>query len=114
MAVTATKIANSADMVHGAERAHSRRLTFSGNYATGGEAISASTFGLRRMTRLIPHAGVASSSDVATSIPIGWNTATSKLVFYEGSAAGTALSEKTNAEAYPTGCFIDVTAFGSR
>jgi hypothetical protein len=114
MTVVATKITGAPDVVHGSERAHSRRLTFSGNYATGGEAITASTFGLRRITRLIPHAGVASSSDVATSIPIGWNTATSKLLFYEGSAAGTALSEKTNAEAYPTGCFIDVTVFGSR
>jgi hypothetical protein len=114
MTVVATKITCSSSSVKRQIGRASRRLTFSGNYATGGEAITASTFGLRRITRLIPHAGVASSSDVATSIPIGWNTATSKLLFYEGSAAGTALSEKTNAEAYPTGCFIDVTVFGSR
>jgi hypothetical protein len=41
-----------------------------------------------------------------------YDQANSKLTFYEGSAAGTALSEKTNSEAYPTGCFIDVTAVG--
>jgi hypothetical protein len=114
MTVVATKITGAPDVVSGAERVHSRRLTFSSTYATGGEAITPSTFGLRRISRLVCHAGVASSSDVATSIPIGWNTATSKLMFYEGSAAGTALSEKTNGEAYPTGCFIDATAFGSR
>ena len=114
MAVTATKITGAPDVVHGNERVHSRRLTFSGNYATGGEAISASTFGLRRMSRLVFHGGAASASDVATGIPVNWNTATSKVVFYEGSAAGTALSEKTNAEAYPTGAFIDATAYGSR
>jgi hypothetical protein len=45
MTVVATKITGAPDVVHGSERAHSRRLTFSGNYATGGEAITASTFG---------------------------------------------------------------------
>lgn len=120
MTVVATKITGVPDVVSGSERCHTRRLTFSGNYATGGEAVAATAaaattnFGLRRVTRLVPHAGVASSSDVATSIPIGWNNANGKLMFYEGSAAGTALSEKTNSEAYPTGCFIDVTVFGSR
>lgn len=114
MAVTATKITGAPDAVAGAERVHTRRLTFSGNYATGGEAITASTFGLRRISRLIMHAGAASAADVATAIPVGWDRANSKLTFYEGSSAGTALSEKTNAEAYPTGCFIDATAYGSR
>jgi hypothetical protein len=62
---------------------------------------------------VIVHGGVAISSDVATAIPIAYNYATGKFAFYEGSAAGTALSEKTNAEAYPTGCKCRVTVIGN-
>jgi len=101
-------------MVHGAERVHTRRLTFSGNYATGGEAITASTFGLRRISRLVLHNGVAASADLATSNPVAYNSGTGKIAFYESGASGAATAEKTNAEAYPTGSFLDVSAFGSR
>jgi hypothetical protein len=52
------------------------------------------------------------ASGKATALPVFYDQANGKLTFYEGSAAGTALSEKTNSEAYPTGCFIDVTAVG--
>lgn len=120
MAVAATKITGVPDVVMGNRRVHARRLTLSGNYATGGEAIAGttalnrSTFGLSKVTRVILHNGVAAAADLATGVPIAYNTATGKLVAYEGSAAGTALSEKTNAEAWPTGAFVDVTAEGSR
>ena len=87
-------------------------LTFSGNYATGGEAWAASDAGLRKLEQVVIHGGVAVASDLATAIPIFYNYATSKFTFYEGSAAGTALSEKTNAEAYPTGCKCRVTVKG--
>jgi hypothetical protein len=91
------------------------RLTFSGNYATGGEAIAASSVGggLKKIEHVFIQGGVAMASGVATGVAIGWDQANLKFVFYEGSAAGTALSEKTNAEAYPTGCFIDVTFVGN-
>lgn len=112
MAVSAAKITGVQDTVYGNERVRTRRLTFSSNYATGGETIAASLFGLKRISRLSFHGGAAAAADVATGIPFFYNQATGKLVFFEGSSAGTALSEKTNSEAYPTGCFIDVTAFG--
>jgi hypothetical protein len=120
MTVVATKITGVPDVVHGSERCHTRRLTFSGNYATGGEAVAATAatattnFGLRRITRLILHNGVAASADVATSNGVAYNSATGKIVFYESAATGLAHLEKTNSEAYPTGSFLDVTAFGSR
>jgi hypothetical protein len=79
------------------KRARVLDLVFSGNYATG---------------EVVVHGGVAVASDLATAIPIFYNYATSKFTFYEGSAAGTALSEKTNAEAYPTGCKCRVTCRG--
>lgn len=112
MAVSAAKISGVEDIVVSNRKMVTRRLTFSSNYATGGEAVTASTFGLRVLNRVIPNGGVAMASDKATGIPIAWDAANLKFVFYEGSSAGTALSEKTNSEAYPTGCFIDVTAIG--
>lgn len=112
MAVSAAKISGVDDFVVGTRKYRTRRLTFSGNYATGGEAITAALFGigLRKIDQMHPHGSVAMASDKATGILFGLDAANSKVTFYEGSAAGTALSEKTNAEAYPTGCFIDVSA----
>jgi hypothetical protein len=94
------------------KRARVLDLVFSGNYATGGEAFTAADAGLRNVSEVVVHGGVAVASDLATAIPIFYNYATSKFTFYEGSAAGTALSEKTNAEAYPTGCKCRVTCRG--
>jgi hypothetical protein len=117
MAVSAATIAGIEDLVvlspDKNARVCTRRLTFSGNYATGGEAITPADFGVSAFKRVLPHGGVAAAADVATALPVFWNAATGKFVFYEGSAAGTALSEKTNAEAYPTGCFLDVTVIGN-
>lgn len=112
MAVAAAAISGVQDTTFGNKRIRCRRLTFSGNYATGGEAYTAALFGLKKIEQLVPLGGVAAASDKATSIPVFVDQANSKVTFYEGSAAGTALSEKTNAEAYPTGCFLDVTAIG--
>ena len=113
MAVTAAKIANTTDTVIGNKKMRTRRLTFSGNYATGGEAITPALFGLnRRIEQLLTPGGVAMASNVATGIAVGWNAATSKLVFFESAASAAAFLEKDNAEAYPTGCFIDVTVIG--
>jgi hypothetical protein len=112
MAVTPTVISGAQDTTFGNKRVRPRRLTFSSNYATGGEAITAANFGLKKIEHLFFQGGVAVASDKTTAIPVFYDQANAKLTFYEGSAAGTALSEKTNAEAYPTGCFIDVTAVG--
>lgn len=90
----------------GGYRVESFDLVFSGNYATGGEALP--PFG-GTVLEVIPHGGVAVASDLATAVPVFYDYATSKFTFYEGSAAGTALSEKTGAEVYPTGCKVRVT-----
>lgn len=111
MAVAATGVAG-ANYVSGNKKVRVYDLVFSGNYATGGESFTAATVGLKVINQVIPHGGAATSSDLTTAIPLAYNHATSKFVFYEGSAAGTALAEKTNAEAYPTGCKIRVTVVG--
>jgi hypothetical protein len=112
MAIAITKVARYADP---GGRTAVLDLVFSGNYATGGETFGPTTtgVGLRTFTEVRVHGGVAISSDVATAIPIAYNYATGKFAFYEGSAAGTALSEKTNSEAYPTGCKCRVTVTGN-
>lgn len=110
MAVAIAKVAGG-DHVAGNKRRLPRDLTFSGNYATGGETVLPATVGLKTIEQVV-HNGVAISSDVATALGVAYNHATSKFVFYEGSAAGTALSEKTNAEAYPTGLKLRCTFVG--
>lgn len=112
MAIAVTKPVAGSDYTSANKKVKVRKLVFSGNYATGGEAYTASSVGLRVIEQIIIHGGVAASSDVATAIPVFVDYTNSKFVFYEGSAAGTALSEKTNAEAYPTGCNFRATFIG--
>lgn len=114
MAVTLTRITG-ADHVEGNMKVKVRDAVFSGNYATGGETILASDVNLRRIFQ-VRSTGVATSTDLATANPIGVRinaAGTSAIVTqYEGSAAGTAISEKTNAEAYATGSNIRLTFLG--
>ncbi len=109
MAVAFTRIKQT---VYGTDRIVTGTLVFSGNYATGGEAVTPATFGLTRLDVLI-FDGLAVSTDVATANGVKYNAATAKIVQYEGSAAGTALSEKTNAEVYATGSNVNVLAIGA-
>lgn len=108
MAVAATINQRS---VFGDRRAHNVTLVFSGNYATGGEAVTPGLFGLNVLEMVI-FDGVAFSSADATATAVKYNSATGKILHYEGSAAGTALTEKTNAEAYPTSSTVSVLAIG--
>jgi hypothetical protein len=98
--------------VHGNKRVRNVTLTFSSNYATGGEAITPSTVGLKKI-EFVRFSGVATSTDLATANPVGYDYANNKVLFYEGSAAGTAISEKTNSEAYPTGSNVRAEFIGT-
>lgn len=109
IAITST---SGASYVVSNKRARVLDLVFSGNYATGGESFTAANAGLRKIDQVVMHGGAAIASDLATAIPVAYDYTTSKFTFYEGSAAGTALSEKTNAEVYPTGCKLRVTVVG--
>lgn len=98
------------------KRSRTYDLVFSGNYATGGETITAASVGLRAIEQVISNGNVALSTDLATANPVGFTIASNKqsvvVTQYEGSAAGTALSEKTNAEVYATGSNLRVTFIG--
>lgn len=111
MAVAVAKVSPNADTTFGNKKIKIRTLTFSSNYATGGEALAASDFGLKKIQH-ISFGGVASSSDVATACAVSYDYTNGKVVFYESGAANAALAEKTNAEAYPTGCNVRVLVVG--
>lgn len=87
-------------------------VSLTGNYADEGEALAAGDFGLGAIQDVIVH-GIAMAADEETGIPVSWDRTSGKLIAFEGSAAGTALTEKTAAEAYPTGCYVDVTVIGT-
>jgi hypothetical protein len=110
MAVAITRVTG-ADGVMGNKRRTVRDLVFSGNYATGGEALTAANLGLTRVETVTFH-GQAKSTDAATSTNVTYDYTNSKVLHYESGASGAAEAEKTDAEAYPTGSNVRVTAIG--
>lgn len=96
--------------VFGDRRVGFYALTPSDNYETGGLVLTPSMLGMNDFDFVDVQTG--SSSDLATALVGKYNAGTGKVLFYEGSAAGTALSEKTNAEAFPTGFTVTVMAIG--
>lgn len=71
-------------------------ITWDNSYPTGGEAVTAANFGLKKIEH-ITH-GIAISSDRTTACPIAWDRTNSKLVAYESGASGAVLPEKGNTE----------------
>ena len=116
MAITVTKLSPNPDFVAGNKRFKFRKLTFSGNYATNGESLTAAQLGLKRVDAVIGGAvGQAADGATANALTFTPNAArTSVLVeTYESGAANAALAEKTNAEAHATGLNVTVIAVGS-
>lgn len=110
MAVTITAVAG-AKHREGNKRVGVFDLVFSGNYATGGESVTASSLGFHAVDEVRVHGGVAVAGNLASAHAISYDYPTSKFTFYSSAAvAGAVLPEKTNAEAYPAGskCRISV------
>lgn len=110
MAVAVTNIER--PTVFGDRRVRIVNLVFSGNYATGGEALSAAALGFSRVDAIL-FDGPAVAADLATANPVKYDHATGKVAFYESAATGLALLEKTNAEAYPTGSNVRALVIGT-
>lgn len=108
---SAISIPTVSDGRHDDSRALKRRirvLTPSGNYATGGEVITAQQVGLKRIIGVnLLNGSVAAASTPTTAEAVGFVVAATGLSvtmrFYESGAANAALAEKSNAEAPPTG-----------
>lgn len=119
MAVTSTKPSGRrADDVR-ALRIRFRTLTFSGNYATGGEQLTARNLGFYRVLAVIPLDHMARAANGVTGNPVAIDIASDgrslAIRFLEDAAgaAGTAIGqEKTNAEAYIASQKLDVLIVG--
>lgn len=110
MAVAIARVTG-ADYVTGNQKVKVRDLTLSGNYATGGESLTAADVGLKKIFQVIPN-GSGSSTDLATGNNFSYDYATAKLVVYESGASGAAIAEKTNGEAHATGLHVRCTFVG--
>lgn len=92
--------------------------TDTGTYLTGGDTITAASLGLKHINFVSLSGGVATSGTAgATGLPVGIRYAADGksfiIQYYEGSAAGTILAEKTNAEAMPSSHTIRVRVEGT-
>lgn len=97
--------------VLGDRRAVVASLSATDNYETGGFVLTPAMFGLQRIDILIMDPVWAAPAG-ATGVVPKFDYTNNKLQCFEGSAAGTALSEKTNAEAMPASATLRVIAVG--
>lgn len=96
-----------------------RKLSFSGNYATGGETIQASSVGLKRITAVVPLDSLIRAANGVTGVmPVfdvasdGKSVVVRALEDAAGVAGATIGAEKTNAEAYVANSELDVLFIG--
>lgn len=86
-------------------------LVFSGNYATGGEALTAATLGFKSVDFVTVDGGSPATA-LTTATVQKYNYATEKMLTYEAAASAAPFIEKDNAEAYITGQFCRVMVVG--
>jgi hypothetical protein len=114
MAVAIAKVAG-ADYTAGNKRVKVRTLTFSGNYATNGETITAAEVGLKRIED-VHFSGAAAAATPTTAVVLGAvinSTGTSVAIrSYEAAASAAPFIEKDNSEAYITGQVVRATFIG--
>lgn len=118
MAVTVTRPLVRSDDVRALRFRH-RRLSFSGNYATGGETITANQLGLNRiygilmLDSLIRAAAGVTGVEPVIDIAADRKSVVIRALEDAAGAAGTPLGqEKTNAEAYIASSILDIIAIG--
>lgn len=109
MAVVVTNVER--PTVFGDRRVRILDLTFSGNYPDEGEPLTAASLGFTRIDSVM-FDGVVIAADGETALLPKYNYSASTVLMYEGSAAGTAFTEKTAAEAYPAGATARVVVVG--
>jgi hypothetical protein len=92
-------------------------VVFTGNYTQDGlgSTITNSQLGVKRILAIQP-CGLAKSTDLATanevSVTVNAAGSSAEITFYENAAAGSPSAEKTDAEAFITGCNLDVVVHG--
>ena len=96
-----------------------RKLSFSGNYATGGETVTAKVLGLKRISACVPlDSFIRAANGVTGVFPVfdvasnGEQVVIRALEDAAGAAGTTVGQEKTNAEAYVANSELDVLFLG--
>jgi len=80
----------------GNKKVRQYKITFDNSYPTGGEAVAASDFGLKKIDVLDP-CGSAVKSDASDALAVGWDQTNSKITLYTSNGAAAAkLLEFTN------------------
>jgi hypothetical protein len=88
MALTVAAVTGSKPYITGNRDVVVRTITFDNNYPTGGEALTAASFGLKRLDEVRPH-GAFRNTDATLGIVVSYDHTNAKLVAYWGNA-GTA------------------------
>lgn len=81
MAFTIATVSGVQDFVAGNKKIRHRKLTFDSSYATGGEPLVASEFGLKKIEHVMVH-GAARKSDASDAVICSYDYTNGKLVAY--------------------------------
>lgn len=84
-----------------------RKVTFDDSYPTGGESVSAASFGLTTLHHLVVH-GPAVKSDLTDAIGVTFDPATSKLVAYRAGAPASTITLTDSDDAATDGVAVYV------
>lgn len=110
MAYTVTTLSGSADkMKWGNKRVGFFEITFSGTYPTGGEALIAKDFGMRRILTVLGNSTEAAGQTSAWQV--FWDRANAKLKLFGLAVAATGQTEHGNI-AYATASVAHVLVIG--
>jgi hypothetical protein len=115
MAVTITRPSGVQNYKAGNRTVAVRDIAFSGNYATGGETITASQAGLsKRIEQVDVHGGIVNANTTTgLGISVAYNSTGSVTIkVYESAASAGPFLEKDNAEAYPASTSARFTFIG--
>lgn len=110
MAVAFTRVGN--PTVFGDKKVVIGDLTFTSTYPDEGEPYTAALFGFPNSVEFIVVGSSPAAADGETGLVANVDYTNLKIQFYEGSAAGTALTEKTASEAYPANTTVRVLVVG--
>lgn len=109
--LTATPVGN--PTVFGDKHVRVVDVTFTGNYRTGGVALTPADVGLPNAIEFVlVGGGVAPASALSTGNGVYYDHANDAFVMFENGASGAALAEKTDNEAVPTGQVLRCVVFG--
>jgi hypothetical protein len=96
MALTTTRITGVRDTVIGNKKLVTRHVTFDSSYATGGEPLVPSDFGLKAIDSVIP-AGPARKADGTSAVIPSYDHTNQKLMAYWSAGSGAAPTQVANA-----------------